>query len=41
MARSDAAIVPAHSAISDCHVSRISGSAAMALSSLCQSVIQS
>jgi hypothetical protein len=41
MARSEAAIVPAHSAIIVCQVSRISGSAAMALSSLCHRVIQS
>nr|WP_294552727.1 hypothetical protein [uncultured Rhodopila sp.] len=41
MTRSEAARVPAHSAIIACHVSRISGSAASALISLCQRVIQS
>jgi hypothetical protein len=35
------AMVPAHSAITVCQDSRISGSAAMAESSLCHSVIQS
>jgi hypothetical protein len=35
------AMVPAHSAMTVCQVSRISGSAAIAESSLCHSVIQS
>jgi hypothetical protein len=35
------AMVPAHSAMTVCQASRISGSAAMAESSLCHSVIQS
>jgi hypothetical protein len=34
-------IVPAQSATTACHVSRISGSAAMAVISLCHRVIQS
>jgi hypothetical protein len=41
MARSMADIAPAHSAMTVCQDSRISGSAAIAESSLCHSVIQS
>jgi hypothetical protein len=41
MPRTMADIVPAHNAITACQHSRISGSAAMALISLCHSVIQS